>query len=126
MPRSWIRCLATQHQSACLREQRPSARSRGYNARWDKARATYLAHNPYCKPCQRAGIKALATHVDHLIPHRGDQTLFWDKNNWMGLCSTCHNGDKQKAEKSGSSRYRGCHPDGTPLDPGHRWNQPKP
>ena len=28
--------------------------------------------------------------VDHIIPHRGDQKLFWDQNNWQSLCKSCH------------------------------------
>ena len=31
-----------------------------------------------------------ATVVDHIIPHRGDQKLFWDQNNWQALCKSCH------------------------------------
>jgi 5-methylcytosine-specific restriction protein A len=29
--------------------------------------------------------------VDHIIPHRGDQALFWDEENWQPLCLVCHN-----------------------------------
>lgn len=32
----------------------------------------------------------LATVVDHKRPHRGDLQLFWDRNNWQGLCEDCH------------------------------------
>jgi 5-methylcytosine-specific restriction protein A len=29
--------------------------------------------------------------VDHVVPHRGDPSLFWDElNNWQSLCSSCH------------------------------------
>lgn len=31
-----------------------------------------------------------ATVVDHIIPHRGDQKLFWDQRNWQSLCKQCH------------------------------------
>jgi len=31
-----------------------------------------------------------ATVVDHIIPHRGDQKLFWDQTNWEALCKECH------------------------------------
>ena len=30
------------------------------------------------------------TVVDHIVPHRGDQKLFWDKSNWQPLCKACH------------------------------------
>jgi len=31
-----------------------------------------------------------ATLVDHIIPHRGDNNLFWDEDNWQALCTECH------------------------------------
>jgi len=31
-----------------------------------------------------------ATVVDHIIPHRGDERLFWDETNWQPLCKQCH------------------------------------
>ena len=33
----------------------------------------------------------LTTVVDHIIPHRGDQKLFWDRSNWQPLCEHHHN-----------------------------------
>lgn len=33
----------------------------------------------------------MATVVDHIIPHRGDQKLFWDRGNWQPLCEHHHN-----------------------------------
>lgn len=32
----------------------------------------------------------LAYQVDHVVPHRGDQRLFWDElGNWQALCRNC-------------------------------------
>jgi 5-methylcytosine-specific restriction protein A len=31
-----------------------------------------------------------ATVVDHVVPHRGDQRLFWDPGNWAPSCKPCH------------------------------------
>ena len=28
--------------------------------------------------------------LDHIIPHRGDRKLFWDRDNWQALCKSCH------------------------------------
>ena len=36
------------------------------------------------------GMLTPATVVDHVIPHRGDQKLFWDEDNWQALCKSCH------------------------------------
>lgn len=74
--------------------KRPSARQRGYNAEWDKARAAFLAVYSSCARCG-----ANATVVDHRIPHKGDDALFWDRRNWQPLCSHCHNSHKQAAER---------------------------
>lgn len=93
-----------------------------YDYRWQKARKRHLAKEPLCRTCKRAGRTTAANTVDHITPHRGDPTLFWDENNWQSLCSTCHSGDKQRQEKSGGAKYRGASVDGTPLDPAHRWN----
>lgn len=29
--------------------------------------------------------------TDHIIPHRGDKRLFWDRSNWQPMCDRCHN-----------------------------------
>lgn len=54
--------------------------------RWRKARALYLAAHPHCLRCM-----APATVVDHIVPHKGDDVLFWDEGNWQPLCARCHN-----------------------------------
>ena len=75
-------------------EQRPSARERGYDTKWDKARAAYLAKHPKCVKCG-----APATVVDHVIPHKGDMRLFWDRSRWQPLCTHCHSSRKQSEER---------------------------
>jgi len=40
--------------------------------------------------CQRNGKLSPATVVDHILPHRGDEDLFWDESNWQPLCKRCH------------------------------------
>ena len=70
--------------------QRGGASARGYDARWKKARAIFLKQHPLCAFCQAEGKLVPATVVDHIIPHRGNQQLFWDQTNWESLCKTCH------------------------------------
>jgi 5-methylcytosine-specific restriction protein A len=41
-----------------------------------------------------------ATVVDHIIPHKGDMGLFWDKANWQSLCKPCHD-SKTRLEDGG-------------------------
>ena len=79
--------------------QRGSSTARGYNSRWQKARITFLLNHPLCRKCQAEGRTVEATVVDHIIPHRGDQKLFWDTSNWQGLCKTHHDSDKQAEER---------------------------
>lgn len=78
---------------AALDRKRPNAAERGYDSAWQKARAGYLLKHPRCAMCGEP-----ASHVDHRIAHRGDQRLFWEKNNWQPLCETCHNKRKQIQE----------------------------
>lgn len=65
---------------------RGTAAHRGYGAKWRKARITYLSKNLICLRCGD-----IATVVDHITPHKGDISLFWNVANWQPLCKTCHN-----------------------------------
>lgn len=77
---------------------RPSSRQRGYTTRWDKARLAYLKAHPLCMRCLQAGDYTAAEVVDHVVPHRGDQGLFWDVSNWQSLCTLCHNRKTSKED----------------------------
>ena len=68
------------------RESRGSTRERGYTWKWQKARKTFLQRNLLCVKCLEAGRTIAATDVDHIVPHKGDQQLFWDSSNWQALC----------------------------------------
>jgi 5-methylcytosine-specific restriction protein A len=92
--------------------KRGSARERGYNTRWDKARKTYLMSHPLCVMCKRDGRVTPATVVDHIVPHKGDQQLFWDTANWQSLCAPHHNRDKQWEERG---RFQAVGEDGWPV-----------
>ena len=59
----------------------------------------FLAAHPLCDLCQRDGRVMPAAVVDHITPHRGDQTLFWDESNWQPLCKRCH--DTKTAREDG-------------------------
>ena len=67
-----------------------TTKEKGYNRRWQRARKVFLAAHPLCVRCQQNGRFVKATVVDHIVPHRGDQKLFWDQNNWQSLCKSCH------------------------------------
>ena len=66
-------------------QDRANAAQRGYGYKWQKTSKAFLRAHPLCVRCGR-----VAEVVDHIIPHRGDQKLFWDRNNWQPLCKQCH------------------------------------
>lgn len=37
--------------------------------------------------------------TDHIVPHRGDQTLFWDEANWQSSCAWHHDVVKSRLER---------------------------
>lgn len=81
--------------------RRGTAQQRGYGARWQKESKLFLKRYPLCgmRPAQQApvmsrchdeGRTTAARQVDHVVPHRGNQDLFWDKQgNWQSLCGSC-------------------------------------
>jgi 5-methylcytosine-specific restriction protein A len=80
--------------------ERPSARQRGYDSRWQRYRLGFLARHPLCElECQAQGLVTAATVVDHITPHRGDRRLFWDRNNHQAACKRCH--DRKTAREDG-------------------------
>jgi 5-methylcytosine-specific restriction protein A len=79
-------------------ESRPSAAKRGYDGRWRKAREGYLRKHPLCVLCEAGKRVVVATVVDHIVPHRGDDRLFWDSSNWQALCKTCHDRKTARGE----------------------------
>ena len=90
--------------------------------RWRRRSKQFLQENPLCRMCQEIGRTRLAQLVDHIVPHGGDEGLFWDETgNWQSLCATCHSGAKAELDRTG--RLRGCDALGRPLDPNHPWNQ---
>ncbi len=92
------------YHEALHRSDRDSASRRGYNSRWQKARVRYLHSHPLCVECKKAGKLTQATVVDHIVPHRGDQKLFWDESNWQPLCKPCH--DKKTWNEDNNPTYK--------------------
>ena len=89
---------AKQYRPRGAKPVRTNAQDRGYTWEWQKASKAYLRQYPLCAECKREGKLTPATVVDHIIPHRGDQGLFWDMGNWQGLCTTCHNRKTRRGE----------------------------
>lgn len=71
-----------------------TGRSLYKTARWKRERKEFLAEHPYCVASSaQAGVACgrPSAVADHRIPHRGDEGLFWDSDNWQALCGRCHN-----------------------------------
>lgn len=81
---------ATTKVHATPEQQRGTSTQRGYGYKWQQARAGYLARHPLCAECERQGRVKVATDLDHITPHKLDMVLFWDRDNWQGLCHACH------------------------------------
>lgn len=75
-------------------KHRGTAAQRGYGAKWRKARIAFLSQHPICLRCG-----AIATVVDHIVPHKGDMGLFWSMSNWQPLCKACH--DRKTVKEDG-------------------------
>lgn len=102
-------------------DDRKSSAARGYGSRWQRYREGFLRSRPLCADHMRMGQVVAASVVDHIVPHRGDQALFWDKGNHQSLCKTCHDRHKQRLERSGV--VLGCDASGIPIDPRHHWQR---
>lgn len=76
---------------------------RGYGSRWQRARKSFLSANPLCVRCKKRSHLTPATVVNHKVPHRGDQALFWDRGNWEAVCAPCHDRDI-KLEEAGKAK----------------------
>lgn len=78
---------------------RPSARKRGYDARWEATAERYKENHPWCLGCTAIGVSRRTEVVDHIVPHRGNQKRFWDANNWQPACAWHHNAIKPGLER---------------------------
>jgi hypothetical protein len=91
-----------------------------HSARWQNRIKHQLKIEPLCRFCKQQGIVEPATIVDHVVPHRGDQNLYWF-GALASLCKPHHDRTKQRVELHGFSNEIGN--DGWPLDPKHPANQ---
>lgn len=80
-----------------------SASKRGYGSRWQSASKEYLREHPLCVECLKQDRYIQATVVDHIVPHRGNMNLFWDRSNWQSLCKSCH--DKKTGREDSKPTY---------------------
>ena len=78
---------------------RLNAHARGYTRHWERERGAFLDEHPYCIGCAAVGRTVRATVADHVVPHRGDQSKFWDVV-VQPLCAWHHNAIKPILERA--------------------------
>ncbi len=76
-------------------KKRGSSRERGYDSAWQKASKAWLSKRKVCHYCGKP-----SECIDHIIAHKGDKQLFWDKKNWRPSCIKC-NSSKCAREEGG-------------------------
>lgn len=84
-----------------------------FTARWRRLRAAQLQAQPLCERCLRNGVITPATVCHHVVPHRGDETLFW-AGPFASSCTDCHDIDEQRVEAGGKARQT-LDADGWPM-----------
>lgn len=69
-------------------------------AKWQALRWSVLVRDQFtCAMCKRLCAGKGEAVADHIIPHRGDEAMFWDADNLQCLCKSCHDGVKAKQER---------------------------
>lgn len=104
-----------------------SAEAREYRrlydtARWKVLRLEQLDAEPFCEYCKEEGRVRAATIADHVVPHKGDEELFFN-GKLRSLCAPCHDSVKQSEERTG--RRKGFRPDGSSYDEAGGWGTPE-
>lgn len=74
-------------------------------ARWQRVRLGVIRRDKYT--CQQTGALCIGKHpapnspvVDHIVPHRGDEALFWDESNLQTVSKEFHDREKQRIERA--------------------------
>ena len=70
----------------------------------------------------------MATVTNHKKPHKGNEALFWDSNNWEPVCKPCHDSVVAKLE---GGKINGkdfvinnvSDNEGLPVSGAHPWNK---
>ena len=91
------------------------------SVRWRRLRNMVLNEEPLCRLCSTINRITPSKIADHIIPHRDNPDLFWDRDNLQALCPTCHSGIKRVQENTGI--MPGCDINGFPIDPNHPWGK---
>lgn len=70
-----------------------------FTARWQALRQAQLAREPYCRRCRSLGVIVVATVVNHVERHQGDEQKFFN-GPLESLCKACHDREVQREERA--------------------------
>ena len=54
--------------------------------------------------CADEGRVVAASVCDHVVPHKGNEALFYASDNLSSLCKHCHDRHKQSEERTGKTK----------------------
>lgn len=78
----------------CIEHSRSAGHQLYATKRWKILRDQVRQEEPFCRTdCGR-----LTDDIDHIMPHRGDEALFFDRSNLQGLCLECHSAKTRRGE----------------------------
>ncbi|SDA40308.1 HNH endonuclease [Mesorhizobium qingshengii] len=79
---------------------RTEVSQRWYNsAKWKKLRLGVLLRDRFtCRICGKIEPRTSKLICDHIVPHRGNEELFWS-GPFQCLCTSCHSSKKQAEER---------------------------
>lgn len=80
--------------------RRLGARARGYTGEWERESKAFLLEHPLCWYCEQYDRTTASQCVDHIVAHKGDMVLFWDRSNWRAACVPCNS--RKAVEEEGA------------------------
>jgi len=87
-------------QRSRLRDRNEAWRKLYKTARWQRLRWKILEQSIFtCAMCATIEADTSQLVADHIIPHKGNEALFWDEGNLQCLCRHCHDTVKNTVKK---------------------------
>jgi 5-methylcytosine-specific restriction endonuclease McrA len=123
-----VECTAPRTRTS--RRRSGSRDPRYSSARWLRETRAFIALHPLCQ----CGFDCMQPSevVDHHLPVKEHDDLFWDRSNWRALADRCHRlksrfeqgerGELAPVQHTGP-RVKGCDVRGYPRDPAHPWHR---
>ena len=96
-PKTYRSTFCVQHGGGTTEKGKENNKLYG-TAFWKKQRKIQLSKNPLCAACLLEGKVVQAEHIDHVFPHRQDQSKF-KSNLFQSLCVSHHTLKTQEENK---------------------------